>query len=82
MNYEGSFVYAKEPVLPKEAISAIKDAASKARLDFNQFTRIDNTCPTNAKPFNDSAARTGTSTTNWIILVVGEGEVIDWIFSS
>ena len=79
-NYEGSFVYAKEPVLPKSAIPAVMDAASKAGLDFNQFTRIDNTCRTDAKPLNDSAAGTGTSTTDWINLVVGEGGVIDWIF--
>jgi len=79
-NYEGSFVYAKEPILPKAAIPAVMDAASKAGLDFNSFTRIDNTCPMDAKPLNDSAAGTGTSTTDWINLVVGEGGVIDWIF--
>ncbi len=31
------------------------------------------------EPLNDAAAGTGTSTTDWIDLVVGEGGVIDWI---
>jgi len=78
-NYEGAFVYAKEPVLPAAAIPAVRDAASKAGLDFDQFTRIDNTCPANTKALNDPTAGTGTSTTDWIDLVVGEGGVIDWI---
>ncbi|KAL7465932.1 hypothetical protein ACHAXS_006233 [Conticribra weissflogii] len=42
-NYEGAFVYAKEPVLPSAAIPAVREAAAKAGLDFDQFTRIDNT---------------------------------------
>ena len=42
-NYEGAFVYAKEPVLPAAAIPAVKEAAAKAGLDFDKFTRIDNT---------------------------------------
>jgi len=42
-NYEGSFVYAKQPVLPSAAIPAVKAAAEKAGLDFDKFTRIDNT---------------------------------------
>ena len=42
-NYEGSFIYAKEPVLPSAAIPAVKDVLSKAGLDFDKFTRIDNT---------------------------------------
>ena len=42
-NYEGAFVYAKEPILPQEAVPAVQEAASKAGLDFSQFTRIDNT---------------------------------------
>jgi len=78
-NYEGAFVYAKEPVLPKAAIPAVQEAAAKAGLDFNQFTRIDNTCPTDKKSLNDALAGTGTSTTDWINLIVGEGGVIDWI---
>merc|ERR1712157_596083 len=75
-NYEGSFVYAKQPTLPKEVIPAITDAAAKAGLDFSKFTKIDNTCPTDVAPLNDSDAGTGTSTTDWIQLVVGEGGVI------
>lgn len=77
-NYEGAFVYAKERVLPEAAIPHIREAASKAGLDFDQFTRIDNTCPV-GNALNDASAGTGTSTTDWIDLVVGEGGVIDWI---
>lgn len=78
-NYEGAFVYAKEPILPSAAVQAVKDAASKAGLDFDKFTRIDNTCPTTTKSLNDASAGTGTSTTDWVDLVVGEGGVIDWV---
>lgn len=42
-NYEGAFVYAKEPVLPEAAIPAVTQAAKNAGLDFSKFTRIDNT---------------------------------------
>jgi hypothetical protein len=42
-NYEGAFVYAKESVLPKEAVGAVREAAARAGLDFDKFTRIDNT---------------------------------------
>lgn len=77
-NYEGAFVYAKEPILPEAAKPAIREAASKAGLDFNAFTRIDNACPAGSS-LNDAEAGTGTSTTDWIDLVVGEGGVIDWI---
>lgn len=77
-NYEGSFVYAKEPVLPEAAVPAVREAARKAGLDFDKYTRIDNTCPA-GKSLNDAEAGTGTSTTDWIDLVVGEGGVIDWI---
>eukprot|EP00956_Cyclotella_meneghiniana_P005480 scaffold6987_cov72-Cyclotella_meneghiniana.AAC.14 len=52
-NYEGAFVYAKESVLPKEAVPAVKEAAARAG--------------------------TGTSTTDWVDLVIGEGGVIDWV---
>jgi len=78
-NYEGSFVYAKEPILPDAAIPAVKEAAAKAGLDFDKFTRINNSCPSDSKPLNDSNAGIGTSTTDWIDLVIGEGGVIDWI---
>ena len=77
-NYEGSFVYSKEPILPEAAIPAVKEAAAKVGLDFDKYTRIDNTCPA-GEPLNDSDAGTGTSTTDWVDLVVGEGGVIDWI---
>ena len=77
-NYDGSFVYAKQPVLPDAARPAVREAARKAGLDFDQYTRIDNTCPA-GNPLNDADAGTGTSTTDWINLVVGEGGVIDWI---
>ncbi len=78
-NYEGAFVYAKEPILPSAAIPAVREAAKKAGLDFDSFTRIDNTCPVTSKALNDPTAGTGTSTSDWIDLVVGEGGVIDWI---
>ena len=42
-NYEGAFVYAKESILPKEAVPAVREAAAKAGLNFDDFTRIDNT---------------------------------------
>lgn len=42
-NYEGSFVYSKEPILPEAAIPAVRDAASKAGLNWDDYTRIDNT---------------------------------------
>ena len=77
-NYEGAFVYAKESILPSAAVPAVTEAAAKAGLDFGKFTRIDNTCPTTTKSLNDAAAGTGTSTTDWVDLVVGEGGVIDW----
>ena len=35
--------------------------------------------PKDTKPLNDAAAGTGTSTTDWVDLVVGEGGVIDWV---
>lgn len=78
-NYEGSFVYAKEPVLPLEAVPAVTQILAKNGLDFKDFTKIDNTCPTDRVALNDDQAGTGTSTTDWIDLVVGEGGVIDWI---
>jgi hypothetical protein len=78
-NYDGSFVYAKESKLPEAAIPAVREAAAKAGLDFDKFTRIDNTCPTGGS-LNDATAGTGTSTTDWVDLVVGEGGVIDWVF--
>mmetsp|Transcript_34741 Transcript_34741/g.84226 ORF Transcript_34741/g.84226 Transcript_34741/m.84226 type:complete len:390 (-) Transcript_34741:1950-3119(-) len=77
-NYEGSFVYSKEPKLPEAAIPAVREAAAKAGLNWDDYFRIDNTCPV-GEPLNDSQAGTGTSTTDWIDLVVGEGGVIDWI---
>ena len=42
-NYEGAFVYSKESILPEAAVPAVKEAAAKAGLDFDKFTRIDNT---------------------------------------
>lgn len=78
-NYEGSFVYAKEPVLPAAAIPAVKDVLLKGGLDFDKFTRIDNTCSADTLALNDAEAGTGTSTTDWVNLVVGEGGVIDWV---
>ena len=77
-NYEGAFVMAREPILPAAAVPAVKEAAARGGLDFAQFTRIDNTCPATT-PLNDAEAGTGTSTTDWIDLLVGEGGVIDWI---
>jgi hypothetical protein len=77
-NYDGSFVYSKEPVLSEKAVPAIRDAAAKAGLNWDDYARIDNTCPA-GDPLNNAQAGTGTSTTDWIDLVVGEGGVIDWI---
>ena len=42
-NYEGSFVYSKEPVLPEKAIPAVRAAAAKAGLNWDDYMRIDNT---------------------------------------
>lgn len=42
-NYEGSFVYAKEPRLPVAAIPAVREAAAKAGLNWDDYQRIDNT---------------------------------------
>ena len=78
-NYEGAFVYAKEPILPTAAIPAVQAAAQRAGLNFPDFTRIDNTCPTTEGPLNDAMAGTGTTTTDWFNLIIGEGGVIDWI---
>lgn len=77
-NYEGSFVYAKEPILPAAAVPAVKEAASRAGLNWDDYQRIDNTCPA-GKSLNDAEAGTGTSAADWFNLVVGEGGVIDWI---
>jgi hypothetical protein len=77
-NYEGAFVYAKESMLPEAAKPAVREAAAKAGLNFDDFTAIDNTCPA-GEALNDVAAGTGTSTTDWLDLVIGEGGVIDWI---
>ena len=41
-NYEGAFVYAKEPKLPEAAKPAVREAAAKAGLDFEKFTVINN----------------------------------------
>ncbi|GKY98227.1 hypothetical protein MPSEU_000780400 [Mayamaea pseudoterrestris] len=77
-NYEGAFVYAKERILPAAAVPSVKEAAAKAGLDFDKFTRIDNTCPT-GNVLNDAQAGTGTSGTDWFDLVVGDGGVLEWI---
>jgi hypothetical protein len=77
-NYEGAFVYAKESVVPAAAVPAIKEAAANAGLDFDKFTRIDNSCPV-GESLNDAQAGMGTSTTDWADLIIGEGGVIDWI---
>jgi hypothetical protein len=42
-NYEGSFVYSKERVLPEAAVPAVRAAAAKAGLKWDDYTRIDNT---------------------------------------
>jgi hypothetical protein len=78
-NYDGAFVYAKEPVLPEKAIPAIRKACKEAGLNFDDFVPINNSCPTSEKALNDPAAGTGTSATDWVNLVVGEGGVFDWI---
>lgn len=78
-NYEGSFIYSKERVLPSAAVPAVTEVLAKNGLEFKDFTRIDNTCSTERPALNDEQAGTGTSTTDWIDLVVGEGGVIDWV---
>jgi len=35
--------------------------------------------PTDTQPLNNALAGTGTSTTDWVNLVVGEGGIIDWV---
>ena len=35
--------------------------------------------PSDTVALNDAEAGTGTSTTDWVNLVVGEGGVIDWV---
>jgi VDE lipocalin domain len=77
-NYEGAFVYAKESKLPQAARDAVTTAAKNAGLDFTKFQQIDNTCPSGVM-LNDIDAGTGTTTNDWINLVIGEGGVIDWI---
>jgi hypothetical protein len=47
-------------------------------LIVNQSTII-NFSPTETKSLNDASAGTGTSTTDWVDLVIGEGGVIDWV---
>lgn len=78
-NYEGAFVYAKEKVLPEKAIPTIRKACEEAGLNFDDFVQINNSCPTSEKALNDPSAGTGTSTTDWVNLIVGEGGVFDWI---
>lgn len=41
--YEGSFVYSKDPVLPDAAVPAVKAAAARAGLNWDDYQRIDNT---------------------------------------
>lgn len=77
-NYEGAFIYSKERVLPNAARPAVRESLAKAGLDFDKFTRIDNSCKA-GNSLNDDQAGTGTSTTDWLDLVVGEGGVIDWV---
>ena len=78
-NYEGSFIYSKERILPSAAVPAVTEILQKNGIDFKDFTRIDNTCSTEMPSLNDEQAGTGTSTTDWIDLLVGEGGVVDWI---
>mmetsp|Transcript_27021 Transcript_27021/g.38732 ORF Transcript_27021/g.38732 Transcript_27021/m.38732 type:complete len:462 (-) Transcript_27021:93-1478(-) len=78
-NYQGAFVYAKQPVLPEKSIPAIRKACEEAGLNFDDFVQINNSCPTFEKALNDPTAGTGTTTTDWVNLVIGEGGVIDWI---
>jgi hypothetical protein len=77
-SYEGSFVYAKEPILPAAAIPAIRADAARSGLNWDEFQPIDNSCPA-GEALNDANAGTGTSTADWIDLVIGEGGIIDWI---
>lgn len=41
-NYEGAFVYAKESKLPEAAKPAVREAAARAGLNFDDFTVINN----------------------------------------
>lgn len=77
-NYEGSFVYAKERILPEAVVPAVREAATRAGLDFSKYKRIDNTCHA-GEPLNDRSAAAATGNSDWVDLVVGEGGVIDWI---
>jgi VDE lipocalin domain len=41
--YEGSFVYSREPKLPEAAIPAVREAAERAGLKWEDYRQIDNT---------------------------------------
>ena len=48
-------------------------------MKFDEFTHINNTCPVTKQALKSTDAGTGTFTTNWVDLVVGEGGVINWV---
>ena len=61
--YEGAFVYAKTPVLDQTARKEIGDKFGSVGLEFNDFKKIDNTCPV-GDASNDNEKGTGTSTSD------------------
>jgi hypothetical protein len=61
-------------------VSSLRLCCSR-RLTCNTSFNVHVMChsPTTTKSLNDASAGTGTSTTDWVDLVVGEGGVIDWV---
>ena len=53
--------------------------AQSAGMEFDEFTQINNTFPVTKRALNDPGAGTGTSTSVWFDLVVGEGGFINWV---
>ena len=47
--------------------------------NFHECNAVFENSSTATKSLNDASAGTGTSTTDWVDLVIGEGGVIDWV---
>ena len=72
-NYDGVFVYVQTPQFTRSDKPAVHQMAQRAGMTFDEFTQIDNTCPVTERVLNDPDVGTGTSTTDWVDLVVGKG---------
>mmetsp|Transcript_46204 Transcript_46204/g.128860 ORF Transcript_46204/g.128860 Transcript_46204/m.128860 type:complete len:458 (-) Transcript_46204:191-1564(-) len=44
--YGGAFLYTREPTVPPALVPRLEAAAKRANLNFDDFVRTDNTCPT------------------------------------